>query len=158
GQTEQNKITLGEVELAVGAAKERITSVAKFYMLAQKEKGDKWAKLMNANADNLEPVKLYKKSHKGNMFSKVAYPSTYKSDKGYNCRVVSSSEREKQSLETLQKLNVVKAEFPNNLAFKKVYDKKILDFAGVNPDEQKQIMDEEEQKMKSMISMMPGQP
>ena len=52
GETDQKKVTLGEVELAVSAAKERISSIAKFYMLAQKERGEKWAKIMNANAES----------------------------------------------------------------------------------------------------------
>jgi hypothetical protein len=163
GDTEQKKVTLGEVELAVSAAKERINSTAKFYMLAQREKGDKWAKIVNANADKLEAVKLYKKSHKGNYFNKTVKGSDYKSDAGYTCRVVSSSEREKQGLETIQKLNAIKQDFPQNLAFKKIYDKKILEFGGLNPDEQKQVIDEEEQRMKQMQAMpgipgAPGQP
>lgn len=157
GDTEQKKVTLGEVELAVSAAKERITSIAKFYMLAQKEFGDKWAKLMNANADRLEEVKLYKKSHKGNYFNKTVKGSDYKSEAGYTCKVVSSSEREKKGLETIQKLNAIKQDFPQNLAFKKIYDKKILEFGGLNPDEQKQVIDEEEQRMKQM-EMMSGMP
>lgn len=158
GETENSKVTLGEVELAVSAAKERITSIAKFYMLAQKEKGDKWAKIMNANGDKLEEVKLYKKSHKGNYFSKTAKAKDWKSDKGYNCRVVSSAEREKKGLETIQKLNAIKQDFPANKTFKKIYDKKILEFGGLNPDEQQQVMDEEEQNLKMMQGpMMPGQ-
>jgi hypothetical protein len=161
GDTEQSKVTLGEVELAVSAAKERISSIAKFYMFAQREKGDKWAMIVNANADKLEAVKLYKKSHKGNYFSKTVTGKDYKSDEGYNCKVVSSSEREKQSLETIQKLNAIKQDFPVNKTFKKIYDKKILEFGGLTPDEQKQVMDEEEQNMKMMAQAgqpIPGQP
>lgn len=153
GNVEPRKVTLGEVELAVAAAKERISSIAKFYMLAQKEKGDKWAKILNANADKLEAVKLYKKSHKGNYFSKTVTGNDWKSDKGYNCRAVSSSEREKESLETIQKLNAVKAQFPDNPAMSKIYGKKILEFAKLNPDEVKEVLDFEEQKMNQ--PMMP---
>jgi len=152
GQTEQRKVTLGEVELAMGAAKERITSIAKFYMLAMREKGDKWAKLMNANWDKLESVKLYKKSAKGNYFEKTVSGKDWHSDKGYTCRAVSSAERENQSLQTIQKLNAVKAQFPNNLAMTKIYGKKILEFGDLTPDEIKEVMDEEEQKMQGMVT------
>ncbi len=154
GETEQSKVTLGEVELAVSAAKERISSIAKFYTLAQKEKADKWAKLMNANADKLEVVKLFKKGYRGNMFSMLAKPSTWKSDKGYNCRVVSTAEREKESLETLQKLSAVKAQFPDNPVMTKIYAEKILDFAKINPEQAKQVIEYEEQKLKQGI--VPG--
>lgn len=158
GDVEQRKVTLGEVELAMNAAKERITSIAKFYMIAQKEKGDKWAKLMNANADKLDAVKLYKKSHKGNYFSKTVSGKDWRSEEGYTCRAVSSAERQQKSVEGIQKLNAVVAQFPDNPVMRQVYNKKILEFAEVNPDEAKQIMDYEEQKMQMMAQqpMMPS--
>jgi hypothetical protein len=156
GNVEERKVTLGEVELATQAARERITSIAKFYMLAQKEKGEKWAKIMNANWDKLDSVKLYKKSHKGNFFSKTVSGKDWKSDSGYDCRAVSSTEREKESLDTIQKLNAVKAQFPNNPVMAKIYGKKILEFAKLNPDEVKQVIDFEEQLIQSGVQ--PGQP
>lgn len=149
GQSESPKITLGEVELAMQAAKERITSISKFYMLAQKEKADKWAKLMNANADKLDAVKLYKKSHKGNFFSKTVTGKHYKSDAGYTCRVVSTAERQQQNIQGLQKLQAVKQFFPNNPILDKIIGKKMLEFADVNPDETKQVLDAQEQMMKA---------
>ncbi len=160
GEVEQKKVTLGEVELAMAAAKERITSIAKFYMLAMKEKGDKWARIMNANADKLDSVKLYKKSHKGNYFSKTVSGKDWKSEKGYNCRAVSSAEREKESLETIQKLNAVKAQFPDNPPMAKIYGKKILEFANLNSDEIKEVLEFEEQKMTAgmMIPEVTGAP
>jgi hypothetical protein len=160
GQTEAPKVTLGEVELAMNAAKERITSIAKFYMLAQKEKGDKWAKIMNANADKLEAVTLYKKSHKGNYFSKKATGKDWKSDKGYDCRPVSTSERQQQSMQDLQKLNAAKQFFPNNPALDKIVGKKMLEFADINPDEVKEVLDAQEQMMKApqLGAGQPGQP
>lgn len=147
GETEQSKITLGEVELALQAAKERQSSVAKFYTLAQKEFGDKWAKIVNANTDKLEAVKLYKKSYKGNWFQKNLSPKDWRSEAGYSCRVVSSTEREQKNLETVQKMNAVKAQFPVNQALKRIYDKKVLEFGGLNPEEVQEVLDEEEQNM-----------
>ncbi len=158
GNTEQKKVTLGEVELAMSAAKERLTSIAKFYMLAATEKADKWAKLMNANSDKLEAVKLYKKSHKGNYFSKTVSGKDWKSEAGYNCRAVSSAERENQSLQTIQKLNAVKAQFPDNPAMNKIYGNKILEFGDLNPDEIKEVMDYEDQKITQMQGMATGMP
>lgn len=154
GGTEKNKVTLGEVELALSAAKERITSIAKFYNLAMREKGMLYAKLLNANWDKLEAVKLYKKSAKGNYFSKNATGQDWKSKEGYTCRVVSSSEREKKSLETMQKLNAVKAYFPDNPIVDKEFKQKMLEFADINPDAIQAAMEFEEQKMQQ--PMMPG--
>lgn len=158
GNVEQKQVTLGEVQLAVAAAKERISSIAKFYMLAQKEKGEKWARLMLANADKLEAVTLYKKSHKGNVFKKTVSGKDYKSDAGYDCRVVSTSERQDQSLQTLQKLQVAKQQFPNNPILDKIIGKKILEFADVNPEEAQAVLDAQEQMMKQGMTPEAGQP
>jgi hypothetical protein len=161
GETQQSKVTLGEVELALAASKERITSITKFSKLAHLEKGDKWAKIMNANADKIDAITLYKKSHKGNYFEKTVTGKDWKSDKGYTCRVVLRAEKDKQNLEGLQKLNAVKAQFPNNMAMKKISDKKILEFADLNTDQIKEVMDEEEQNMQMMQQQggaMPGMP
>lgn len=147
GGTEQSKVTLGEVELALAASKERISSIAKFYMIAMKEKGTLWSKLLNANADKLDSVKLYKKSHQGNFFSKTVTGKDYKSESGYGCRVVSSAERQKKSVEEMQKLNAADAHFIGNPAFKKLYDKKVLDFIGASPEETQAVMEFEEQKL-----------
>jgi len=151
GETDNNKVTLGEVELTLQAAKERISSISKFYMLAQKEFGEKWAKLVNANGDKIEAVKLYKKGFKGNMYAKTVAPSDWRSEDGYSCRVVSSAEREQKDMQSIQKLNAIKTEFMGNTAFKKIYDKKLLDFGGLNPDEAKQVMDFAEQNPQPMI-------
>lgn len=155
GETEQSKVTLGEVELAMGAAKERITSISKFYILAQKEFGEKFAKIVNANPDKLEAIKLYKRSYKGNWFDKEVSPNDWRSNDGYNCKVVSSAEREEKSVKTIQKMQAVKAQFPTNIAFKKIYDKKLLEFADLNPEEIKEVTDFEEQN--PMPVMAPGQ-
>lgn len=157
GNTEQKKVTLGEVELAMSAAKERLTSISKFYMLAATEKADKWAKLMNANSHKLESVKLYKKSAQGNYFPKTVSGKDWKSEEGYTCRAVSSAERENQSLQTIQKLNAVKAQFPGNMAMNKIYGNKILEFGDLTSDEIKEVMDEEQQKLQ-MGMMQPGMP
>ena len=151
GETQQkNKVTLGEVELALGAAKERISSIAKFYMLAMKEKGDKWAKIMNANSAKIDSITLYKKSHKGNYFNKKVFGKDWNSETGYSCRVVSTSEKEKKNLESLQKLQAVKATFPNNQAMNRIYGNKILQFGELNSEEVKEVMDEEAQNMQMM--------
>lgn len=156
GDTEQSKVTLGEVELALSAAKERVTSIAKFYNLAMKDKGMLFAKLLNANADKLDSVKLYKKSHQGNFFSKEVTGKDWKSDSGYTCKVVSTSERQRQNIEEMQKLNAANAQFQGNPAFKKIYDKKVLEFIGASPEESKAVMDFEEQNMQ--MGMANGMP
>jgi len=149
GDTEKGKITLGEVELTLQAAKERISSISKFYVLAQKEFGQKWSELVNANAGKLKAVTLYKKSHKGNYFKKTLKPEDWRSADGYTCNVVSTMERQQKNLESVQKLNAVASQFPGNIPLAKIKNKKLLEFADLNPDEIKNVMDFEDQKLKS---------
>jgi hypothetical protein len=159
GDTQKGKVTLGEIELVTQAANERITSISKFYMLAQKEFGEKWSKIMMANSDKLDAVTLYKKSYKGNYFKKNMKPSDWKSDAGYSCRVVSSAEREQESIKTVQKLQAVAAQFPGNTAMQKIYQKKLLDFGGLTPDEQNEVLNLEKQKQQMALqapAMPPG--
>lgn len=159
GETEKSTVTLGEIEIVTQAAKERISSISKFYTLAQKEKGEKFAKIVNANPDKLEAVKLFKKSYKGNWFQKTVAPTDWRSEAGYSCRVVSSTEREAKNLETVQKMNAVKAQFPVNQALKRIYDKKVLEFGGLNPEEVQEVMDEEQQNPQPIMPVGPnGQP
>lgn len=159
GDTDQRKVTLGEVELTLQAAKERISSISKFYMLAQKEFGEKWAKLVNANGDKIEAVKLYKKGFRGNMYSRTVSPADWRSEDGYSCKVMSSAEREQKDMQSIQKLNAIKTEFMGNMAFKKIYDKKLLEFGGLSPDDAKQVMDYEEQNPRPLMPTdVNGQP
>lgn len=154
GNTEATKVTLGEVELAMGAAKERIGTLAKFKILQQKDRADKWQKLMNGNADKLDDVKLYKKSAQGNYFGQTISPDMWKSEEGYSCRVVSSAEKEKHTAEGINKLNAIAAQFPDNPVMRKIYQKKLLDFGEVNPDEAQAVMEYEDQKQQMMQQPM----
>lgn len=158
GETDNNKVTLGEVELTLAAAKERISSISKFYMLAQKEFGDKWGKLVNANGDKIEAVKIYKKGYRGNMYSKTLSPKDWQSEDGYSCKVVSSAEREQKSVQTIQKMNAAKQEFMGNTAFEKIYDQRLLEFVGLNADESKEVMDFKEQNPMPVQVDQNGQP
>jgi hypothetical protein len=160
GDNEKASITLGEVELTTQAAKERITSISKFYGLSQKEFGGKFEAIVNANPDKLDAVKIFKKGYRGNIFKKTITPKHWQSEDGYSVTVETTSERDTKNLDSIQKLNAVAAQFPGNIPMKKIYDKKLLDFAGLNPDEAKQVMDFEEQSQKNPQQPpgAPGQP
>jgi hypothetical protein len=156
GQSDKGEQTLGEVQLTTAAANERITSISKFYMLAQREFGWKWAQLMIANADNLDEVKIYKKSFKGNYFQKTVKPTHWTSADGYTCRVVSSAEREQDDIKTLQKFQAVAAQFQGNPAMTRIYQEKMLDFLGLTPDQQSEVMNAAKQAQGG--AMAPAQP
>ena len=146
GVSEKKQITLGEVQIMLGKAMERMSEIAKFYKLSWKEFGEKWVKLVEAQNDNLQSVKLYKKSFKGNYFEKEISPNDWKSEVGYRVKVTSSAEQEQETIQVIQKLNAIIAQMPNNSPLLEIYHKKLLDLGGLNADEMREVLDYEKQK------------
>lgn len=156
GVSEKKQITLGEVQIMLGKATERMVGIAKFYKESWREFGEKWIKLVEAQNDNLQPVKLYKKSFKGNYFEKEISPNDWKSEAGYEVKITSSAEQEQENLQTIQKLNAVIAQMPNNPPLLKIYHKKLLDLGGLNADEIREVLDYEKQALQTPVpSQMP---
>lgn len=152
GVESRGDVTLGEVKLMLANSNQRITSIAKFYRLARIEFGEKWYKLLLANAEYIKPVKLFKKGSSGKYFSEEVTSDDWKDEVGYVCKVVSSSEREQKSIEQIQKLQAVSNMFPNNAPLKMMLKKKSLDMLELSPEEIKEVMDFEEQAPKQIES------
>ncbi len=149
--------TLGELELLTKNTNERIANVSKFYKKARKELGMKWYKLVEANADKLPVVKLYKKSHKGEMYSEEVKPEDWKDAVGYSCRVVVSGERDAKNMQEVQKLQAIAASFPNNVPFKAIMQKKSLDLIGdLTAEEIQEVLDFEKKAAEAAAQMAAG--
>lgn len=146
GVSEKKQITLGEVQILLSKATERMNAIAMFYNKAWAEYGTKWVKLVESQADNLTPVKLYKKSLKGNFFEKEVSPNDWKSQAGYLVKVTSRAERESKTIDDLQKLNAVVAQMPDNEPLKEIYQKKLLELVDLDANQIKDVMDFEKQK------------
>jgi len=151
GATEKRQITLGEVQLAVGKAQEIAKGMAKFYRRARKEFADKWLKLQEANAS--KKVKLFKTSYKGNVFMKEVNPSDWKSKAGYDIKITSSSEREQENLENIQKLMAVKGQMADNPVLTRIVSKKLMELVDLSSEEIKEVIDYE--KNKPMMPQIP---
>jgi len=156
GEPRKDEITLGEVKLLAANAQQRISSMSKFYRQARKEFGLKWQKLIMANADKLKPVKVWKKSYKGRVFSQTIKPGDWKSASGYTVRVVNSAEQEQKTLDTVQKLNAIKQMYPNNVPLARILEEKLLDVADVSPEQKKEVLDFEKQAQQAPA--IPPQP
>jgi hypothetical protein len=150
GATEGRKVTLGEVQLAFANAQERISSISKFYIESWQDFATRYYKMLEAAGDKLDPLALYKKSYKGNMFKKVITSEDHKSSEGYNCKVISKAEQEERQLTQLQTINVAKDAMPDNVPLQRIYKKRLLDIADLPDDEAKEVMDYEAQKEKMM--------
>jgi hypothetical protein len=151
GQSEQGQQTLGEINILVGKAQERTTAMAKFYRLAWYEFAKKWNGLMQANSPKF--MKLYKQSHSGKMVEKRIFTNEWKSS--YEPMVTSSSEQESNDTKAIQKFMFVLSQFPNNVALRKIAQKRELQILDLTPEELKQVEDGEDQAQQQ--AMMGGQ-
>lgn len=145
GTEQKGDVTLGQVKLMLANSNQRITSIAKFYRIARVELGEKWYKFVMANEKWIEPVKLFKKSYKGNYFSEEVKVSDWKDEVGYACRVMSTAERDQKNIESIQKLQAISNMFPENVPLKQILKKKALDMVELSPEEIDEVMSFDEQ-------------
>jgi hypothetical protein len=150
GVPNQKQVTLGEVQLMVGEAKERIKGMSKFYTPAWKERGMMFLKLIEAGADKLDAVKIHKKGNNTNaVYTREISPKDWMTVSGSTVKVWSQDERNSLNVDALNKLNAVKANMPGNPKLDEVYKRKLLEFADLKPDEVNDIMHYEEERIKN---------
>lgn len=155
GMQTERQITLGEVQLALGEAKERIKGMSKFYTPAWEQRGEMFIKMVEAASDKLDAVKVYKQGRNTrSIYSREISATDWQTQSGYRCKVWSLDEKNQQQMESLQKLDAVKANMPDNPKLTEIYQRKLLEFAGLNPDEINEVIEFEEQKREAMISML----
>ena len=158
GGTEEGVQTLGEVQILLGQATERVTAMAKFYRLAWEQYVYKWYELLSANAPKM--LKLSKQGKSGKLYEKRIMAGDWKSEFGYKGKVTSSSEQEQNDVKTMQKWMFVTSKHPNNVALQKLAMKRELDLLDVTPEELKQVEEAEDQAQIMMQQgvQQPGQP
>ena len=155
GQGEQGQQTLGEIEILVGKANERATGMAKFYRLSWYELAWKWDKLMHANKPKF--LKLFKQGRSGKLYPKRVYAGDWASEAGYEPMVRSTSEQETESVKTLQKFSYVQAQYPNNVALRKIGQKRQLEALDLTPEELRQV-EEAEDTVVQQQAIQPTEP
>jgi len=147
GVKQPGQITLGEVQLTLNEAKERVKGQSKFYTQAWKDRGLIFIKLLEASRDKIDAVRIEKKGRNtNNIYTKTISPKDWESEAGYSCKVWSQDEKNAQNQESLQKINVAKTIMPDNPIVDTVYKRKLLEFSDFTPDELNDAMDYEEQK------------
>jgi len=136
GAIEQKKVTLGEVEFALANAQKRIQIQQVFYTEDWKDLGTKYAKFLEAAGDKLEPLMTHRKGRLGKkMYQKELKVSDWKDDSGYAVEVLTVTDKQAEDVESLQKLNALKIEMPTNVPLVGIYRHKLMEFAGLSPDE-----------------------
>lgn len=155
GQTESGSQTLGEVQILVGKAMERSLTMQKFYRGSWYETAKKWDSLMQNNS--FEKFTLYKTGRGGKLYEKVVFNKDWKSEAGYEPLVSSTSEQENEQVKSLQKWSVVLQQFPNNLALRKLAQKRQLELLDISPAELEEITQEEERVEQIVEQQLPQQ-
>lgn len=154
GVQDAKSITLGEAQMDLSEAKERIKGMSKFYTKAWQDRGMIFVKLLEAAPDKIDAVKIYKKGRTtNNIYSREIEPSDWQSKEGYNVKVWSQEDRDNENTNSLQKLNVAKVNMPNNQKLSEIFDRKLLEFADLNPDEINEVMQEQERLQQEEAAM-----
>jgi len=151
-QTER-QVTLGEVQLALGEAKERIKGMSKFYTHAWKKRAEKFLKLIEAAPEKLDAVKIYKKGRNSdNIYLREIAPKDWMTKSGYTTRIWSQDEKNSQDTKSIEKLNAVVANIPGNPKLMEIYQRKLLEFADLTPEEVSEVMQYQTQMQQMMAS------
>ena len=164
GVANEKQITLGEVQLALTEAKERIKGMSKFYTPAWKARGLMFEKICEAGADKLDAIKIYKKGRNTDeIYTREITPNDWKSEEGYYVKVWSQDDKNTDDQNALQKISAIKQNMPDNQKVTEIYLRKLCEFAGLNPTEVNDVLEEEKQKQMTMIGQtiqgqMMGQP
>lgn len=152
GQVEQKQVTLGEVKLALSNAQERTKSIAVYYTQAWLDFGYKYIKMLEAADHLLDSIVVHKKGREGRKtYSKEISPKTWYQKSGYSVEVKTKEDKQAGDVDILQKLNAVKMSMPNNQPLAEIYNKHLLEFAGLSSDEMQRVLDFEKQN-----PVMPG--
>ena len=151
--------TLGEVELAQAEAKARTQGMSKFYTNAWKQRATKFLKLIEAASDKLDAVKIYKEGkNTDNVYEREISPKDWMTKAGYRVKVWSQDEKKANDTDQLKKLQTLRLEMFDNPEVLKVYQRKLLEYADITPDEAVAIMQFEEQKRLAIQNAPPMLP
>lgn len=154
GVENQRQITLGEVQLALSEAKERVKGMSKFYTNAWYQRAYKFMKLIEAAPDKLDAVKLNKQGRNSNkMYSREVMPKDWMTKSGYIVRIWAQDEKNVEDTRKLERLNVAVSNIPGNPKLISTYQRKLLEYAGLTPDEITETMKYEEERQAMMAQM-----
>jgi hypothetical protein len=152
-QPEGQQITLGEVQLLLSQAQEKVKSMAVYYTESWKDFGLKYCKMLEAAPEMIDEVVIHKKGRltKKN-YSKRITPQMWLSKQGYKVEVIMQQDMENKTGEDLQKLQYSKSLMPQNKALDTIIKEKSLEFSDLNASQIAEVLKEDEQEMKQMAA------
>jgi hypothetical protein len=162
GAEPEKTITLGQAQMNLSEAKERIKGMSKFYTQAWQDRGMIFVKLLEAAPEKIDAVRIHKKGRiTSDIYSREIQPSDWQTKTGYNVKVWSQDDRDTQNMNKLQKLGVAMKNMPGNQKLQEIYDRTLLEFSDLNPEQINEIMQQQEQmrqqQMMEQQMLMNGQ-
>jgi len=153
GTVEKSTVTLGEVQLALANAQDRVKSIQKFIDADWKEFATLFVKLIESQQNNILPVVVSKKGRLGvKNYTREIAAKDYKSKKGYRVEILTIEDKQQKDVDMIQKLQVAVQNMPNNVPLKDIYKKHLLTFAGLEPEEISLILEAENMGMQQPVN------
>lgn len=151
---EGQQITLGEVNILVGNAQERVKSMAVYYTESWKDFGLKYTKMLEAAPDLIADTQIEKKGRltKKN-YTRIISPKDWYLKQGYKVEVTMKEDAQAKRAEDLQKLQYPKALMPTNKALDSIIKRKSLEFADLSSSEIAEVTKEDDLIMNQMAQM-----
>lgn len=166
GVQADHQATKFEIGALQTEATERTKGMSKFYTMAWEQRATKFLKLIEAAHDKLDAVKIYKKGRNSeDIYQREIAPKDWMTKSGYRVRVWNQDEKKSKDNEAINKLNAVMMAMPNNPKLREIYQRKLLEFADLKPEEindiiqfEKEMMLAQQQMMQAGGGMVGGQP
>jgi hypothetical protein len=158
------RVQLGVAQMTAQMSQERIKDMSKFYTQAWMDRGEMFIKLLEAAASKIDAVKVYKKGRNTNdIYARTIGPKDWKTKSGYRCKVWSQDDKNTKDNMSIQKLQMAKANMPMNPKLNEVMNRKLLEFAGLDAEEVKNILQTEMEVQQAMaqqaaMAAQTGQP
>ena len=158
GSVEDRERTLGEVQLALANAQDRVRSIAVYYTEAWKDFGLKYIRMLEASRDKLDPITIAKEGRLGKkMYQKEISPKQYSTKSGYKVEVSLLGEKQEADLDNLQKLDASLRAMPLNVALRRIYNRKLLEFANLSVEQIQQVEEFESQNPTPVVTGEEGE-
>lgn len=149
--------TAQEIQILAAKAKQRAQNISKYHKRYWEDIGNIFVALVQANGDTMTKPTLHKKGPSGKYYAKTLDLKACYSKEGYKVKVGSKADKEADSLQLINKLQVATAQFPNNIPLQKINKQNTLDWLGLTPEENQEVMNFDDQNPQ-MMGAPPGMP
>jgi hypothetical protein len=148
GVSEKSQITLGEIQILLTNAQDRVRAMASLYNDSWREFGEKYIKMLEASGHLLDTLRIEKKGRNTEkMYVRDVAMNDWKSELGYTVEVRDESDATDKEVEKIQKLDLAVSKMPNNRTLQSIHKKTVLEFAKLDATEVKDVMKEEQENL-----------